>query len=175
MPRFLSCLSSSEAPAAQYDQLLPGPGGDKVDPSCIFCSASRETGFNVVYEDDKLVAFHDRTPRARTHILIIPRAHAASSVRQLTPQQLPLLRSMITLAHTLVPPNPPPKLGFHIPPFSSVPHLHLHVFSGPHTFIGRFKYPVTSHKSGKGYGWFVTADQVERALESGGKITLGRS
>lgn len=39
------------------------------------------------------------------------------------------------------------KTGFHIPPFSSVPHLHLHVLVPPYTFLGRFKYPIASPRS----------------------------
>lgn len=144
-------------------------------------------------QDQDLIAFHDREPRAITHLLIIPRSHVASSVRQLTREHLPLrtlqpqtqtvhqklitnisVDSMTALAHTLVPSKPTPKLGFHIPPFFSVPHIHLHVFSGPHTFIGKFKYPVTTYAAGKGFGWFVTAEQVKSTLERGGTIGLGR-
>ena len=43
-------------------------------------------------------------------------------------------------------PTPSLKAGVHIPPFSSVPHLHLHVFVLPHTTIGRFKYPISSSR-----------------------------
>lgn len=41
-------------------------------------------------QDQDLIAFHDREPRAVTHLLIIPRSHVASSVRQLTREHLPL-------------------------------------------------------------------------------------
>nr|ODO02614.1 hypothetical protein L204_01352 [Cryptococcus depauperatus CBS 7855] len=122
----------------------------------------------LVSHDSVFVAFYDRAPQAKSHILLIPQNHIVSSVRDLTPQHLPL-------TYTLVPSDPPPKLGFHIPPFYSVPHLHLHVFSGPHTFLGRFKYPTSSRKGGKGYGWFVTAKQVQQILEKGSAIGLGPS
>ncbi|OXC70871.1 hypothetical protein AYX13_00287 [Cryptococcus neoformans] len=181
MPKFLSCLPSRQSAAAQYDPLLPASthltndaDNQKTIASCIFCNVSRDKGFNIVYEDQELIAFHDRTPRAATHLLIIPRSHVASSVRQLTPEHLLLLDSMTALARTLVPPKPAPKLGFHIPPFSSVPHIHLHAFSGPHTFIGKFKYPVTTYAAGKGLGWFVTVEQARNTLERGGTIGLGR-
>lgn len=35
--------------------------------------ARGETGANLVYEDDRAVAFHDVNPQAPTHILVIPR------------------------------------------------------------------------------------------------------
>ncbi|WVQ65173.1 uncharacterized protein L199_003346 [Kwoniella botswanensis] len=177
MPNFSSCFpySSSRTDNPIQNRLIPSTtGGSKVVKGCIFCDASKENGFNIVYEDNQLTAFHDRTPRAKIHLLIIPREHVVSSVNQLTKKHLPLLKSMRSLATSLVPDRPPPKMGFHIPPFSSVPHLHLHVFSGPHTLIGRLKYPIAHRDRGKGWSWFVTIDQVEKILPGGGKVGLGR-
>lgn len=37
----------------------------------------------------------------------------------------------------------PTKMGFHIPPFSSVHHLHLHVLVAPYNLSGRLKYPLS--------------------------------
>lgn len=101
-------------------------------------------------------------------------------------------------------PDPVLKSGFHIPPFSSVPHLHLHVFVMPHTFVGRLKYPIANSASasrgdtvkpdgghlrgrgrgdggegeeegrGKGWSWFVTAEQTMGILARGGTVGLGR-
>ena len=46
---------------------------------CIFCMiASKEITSNVVYEDDKIIAFHDLEPQAPVHVLIIPKKHIAS-------------------------------------------------------------------------------------------------
>ena len=43
---------------------------------CIFCRiASKEIPAQVVYEDETLIAFHDASPQAPTHILVIPRQH----------------------------------------------------------------------------------------------------
>ncbi|WWD05465.1 hypothetical protein V865_003542 [Kwoniella europaea PYCC6329] len=178
MPSFSSCFPSSSSKTNNpiQDPLISSTtGGSKVVKGCIFCNSSKENGFNIVYEDNQLIAFHDRKPRAKIHLLIIPREHVVSSVKQLTKEHLPLLDSMRSLATSLVPDRPPPKMGFHIPPFSSVPHLHLHVFSGPHTLIGRLKYPIArrGRDIGKGWSWFVTIDQVEKILQDGGKVGLG--
>ena len=43
---------------------------------CIFCKiVSGEIPSNKVYEDEKVLAFYDLHPMAKTHILIIPKLH----------------------------------------------------------------------------------------------------
>ncbi|WVR05621.1 hypothetical protein IAU60_002643 [Kwoniella sp. DSM 27419] len=175
MPRFLSCFPSRSASGSLESGLLDDTTNDRrVKQDCIFCNVSPARGFNVVYEDDTLIAFHDRTPRAKVHLLIIPRYHVVSSVRELTRRQAPILQQMSDLASTLIPGDPHPKMGFHIPPFSSVPHLHLHVFSGPHTLMGKVKYPITNHRGRKGLGWFVTLEQVRATVEDDRAVGVGR-
>ncbi|MFV0517721.1 MAG: histidine triad nucleotide-binding protein [Aminipila sp.] len=46
---------------------------------CIFCMiANKEIPSNLVYEDDKIICFHDLEPQAPVHVLIIPKKHIAS-------------------------------------------------------------------------------------------------
>lgn len=46
---------------------------------CIFCMiANKEIPSNIVYEDDKIICFHDLEPQAPVHVLIIPKKHIAS-------------------------------------------------------------------------------------------------
>jgi histidine triad (HIT) family protein len=43
---------------------------------CVFCNiASGEQKADIVYQDDKIVAFKDRAPKAPVHLLVIPRKH----------------------------------------------------------------------------------------------------
>lgn len=43
---------------------------------CIFCKiASGEVKADIVYQDDKMVAFKDHAPKAPVHLLVIPRKH----------------------------------------------------------------------------------------------------
>ncbi|MBU1018004.1 histidine triad nucleotide-binding protein [Patescibacteria group bacterium] len=43
---------------------------------CIFCKIlKKEIPSEIVYEDDDLIAFNDISPKAKTHILIVPRKH----------------------------------------------------------------------------------------------------
>ena len=46
---------------------------------CLFCKiVAGEIPSTKVYEDDLVLAFRDITPKAPTHILVIPKAHIAS-------------------------------------------------------------------------------------------------
>ena len=101
----------------------------------------------VLDESESLLAFRDHRPRAKFHALVIPKQRWGS-VHDLTVQHIPLLHEMkhmalkIYLQHyyptkvsssqtttsTLSTPPPiEPLLVFHVPPFHSVHHLHLHV------------------------------------------------
>lgn len=43
---------------------------------CIFCKiACGEIPSNKVYEDDQVIAFHDLSPAAKVHVLVIPKMH----------------------------------------------------------------------------------------------------
>jgi histidine triad (HIT) family protein len=47
--------------------------------NCIFCKiANKETDKEIVYEDEKIVAFNDIKPLSPVHILIIPKKHIPS-------------------------------------------------------------------------------------------------
>ena len=46
---------------------------------CIFCKIGKgEIPSNKVYEDDKILAFHDINPEAKIHVLVIPKQHIES-------------------------------------------------------------------------------------------------
>ncbi|ORX34104.1 HIT-like domain-containing protein [Kockovaella imperatae] len=167
MPRWLSCFPSRPSQSLEIDTAGRLPG-------CVFCHVSVERGFAVVHEDECLIAFKDRSPQAETRLLIIPKTHIASSVRDLRSSHVQLVKGMVDLGHRLSPAEDS-NMGFHIPPFSSVPHLHLHVMSGRRTTLGKLKYPVAQRNGGKGWPWFVTADQTLDILEQGGTIGVGKS
>ncbi|ESK89463.1 histidine triad nucleotide binding [Moniliophthora roreri MCA 2997] len=138
---------------------------------CAFCDVTTENGFQIVWEDDTFVAFSDRNPACNLHIQLIPRRHI-QSVKELTKSDAKLLKSMAIIGHQLLDISSIPtnmrRLGFHIPPFNSVNHLHLHVQALPYKSIfRRAKYPVASGNKSriKGLTWFVTVDQAIRTLE----------
>ncbi len=43
---------------------------------CVFCKiVKKEIPAKVVYEDEKVMAFHDINPQAPVHVLVIPKEH----------------------------------------------------------------------------------------------------
>ena len=46
---------------------------------CLFCGiVEGRIPASVVYQDDRLMAFHDINPQAPTHVLVLPREHIES-------------------------------------------------------------------------------------------------
>lgn len=77
-------------------------------------------------------------------------------------------------------PSPPPfvdswfaSLGFHVPPFTSVNHLHLHVQGLPYrSWFREMKYRVIPGSAGyvKGFSWFSEAKQTIQILEQDRRV-----
>jgi len=145
--------------------------------SCIFCNVAAGNGFKIAYEDEFFLAFEDIKPTSAVHYLVVPRRHI-NSIRTLRSEDVQLLKVMERIGHTVLDKFDVPfnsrRMGFHIPPFNSVDHLHLHVQSLPHhSRIGAASYYVSTPRSGdysKGFSWFVEVNQAIRILERGGTV-----
>ncbi|KAG0213046.1 hypothetical protein BGX33_003178 [Mortierella sp. NVP41] len=101
-------------------------------------------------------------PAAETHILIIPAVHIDSvKTVQVTDYQLLLKIKAKALdllkQHGHEPENC--RLGFHIPPFNTVDHLHLHVLGG------EFKSALRSAKYETGKKWYMDLSKLFADLE----------
>lgn len=49
------------------------------EADCIFCSIARkELPTEILYEDEEVVIFPDKFPKAPTHLLLIPKVHVES-------------------------------------------------------------------------------------------------
>jgi len=86
-------------------------------------------------ETNDTLAFEDRAPRAPLHALVIPKRYVPS-VFSLQTTDMPLLEEMHQVALSLVQKQYPESitnedyiLCYHVPPFNSVAHLHLHVLA----------------------------------------------
>jgi histidine triad (HIT) family protein len=87
-----------------------------------------------VHQDEQVLAFHDLSPAAPTHLLVIPRRHLAS-LADVGPEDAELLGRLVAVAAELarerqlaggfrVVLNAGPDAG------QSVDHLHLHLLGG---------------------------------------------
>lgn len=127
----------------------------------------------ILDETDDLLVFRDKRPRAPLHDLIIPKRWIPN-VFDLEKTDLPLLYEMKALALQQLELEQPEALArgdyrlvFHVPPFNSVDHLHLHVLapaSKMNLFNRTIKYKGESRSC-------VNFDMVIKRLEAGRKAT----
>lgn len=102
---------------------------------CIFCRIGRgELPCKMIYEDEDVIAFHDISPKAPVHFLIIPKRHI-TSLAHVTAQDEALLSKMFCLVPRLAAENGCTN-GYRLVVNTGadggqeVPHLHLHVLGG---------------------------------------------
>lgn len=105
------------------------------DPDCLFCRiVAGEVPSDRVYEDEEVIGFRDISPRAPTHVLVIPRRHVADA-QALTEEDGPLLAALFAAARRIADDaglqngyrlvtNVGPEAG------QSVFHLHFHLLGG---------------------------------------------
>ncbi len=133
---------------------------------CIFCAyVSQQAARTLIYEDELVVAFQSKSPAATRHLLVVSREHIAT-VKDLKFGHIGLLKHMESIGKKVLE-SPESKVqlsgkylyGFHVPPFNSVDHLHLHCFSLPFLdCLRQLKYLPKSP-------WFLTITDLIKKLE----------
>ncbi|OBZ72014.1 Histidine triad nucleotide-binding protein 3, partial [Grifola frondosa] len=164
-------FSSNDAQVDEENPQLAPETSTQVD-HCIFCNASGENGFDIVWEDDTYIAFRDRNPSSLHHLQVIPKRHIVKRMEEIGQD---ILNGLGVPPSKRRYPSWRDRFGFHIPPFNSVHHLHLHVQALPYrSFLRRVKYPVICSCRGyvKGLSWFAEADQTISILEKDGCFIL---
>lgn len=103
---------------------------------CIFCGiANKKSPGELEYEDAAIVAFNDINPKAKVHLLIVPKKHI-SSVTQLQESDVELVGRMIMVAKKLAEDKGIAEDGYRLV-FNAgkhggqvVEHIHLHLMGG---------------------------------------------
>jgi len=102
---------------------------------CIFCKiAAGEIPSNKLYEDENVVAFHDISPQAPVHFLVIPRAHIPGAAA-VTPENSHLVAKCFEVIAMLAE-RENLAGGFRVITNNganagqTVHHLHFHVLAG---------------------------------------------
>jgi histidine triad (HIT) family protein len=103
---------------------------------CIFCKiAQGEMDSDIVYEDDRVLAFRDINPQAPVHILVIPREHIRSAM-DLAEEDASLLYHIFQVIQEVSDKEDIAAKGVRVltnverEAGQSVFHLHFHVLGG---------------------------------------------
>ena len=97
----------------------------------------REIPADIVFENDRVIAFKDIAPQAPLHLLVVPKTEAYENVGELAAGDPALLAEVVAVAQQLASEhsNGEYRLVFNSGPTSgqTVFHVHAHVLSGPIT------------------------------------------
>lgn len=101
---------------------------------CIFCQIiKKEIPSQIVYEDEEILAFKDIQPKAKIHLLIVPKEHIFSLNEAKNKE---ILGKLLWQANILAQKFSLVKNGYKVIINSGkdagqvVPHLHLHLLGG---------------------------------------------
>lgn len=104
--------------------------------NCLFCKIlTQEIPANIIYEDDKVIAFDDLHPQAPHHKLIIPRKHIAT-LNDMTHEDTTLMGHLLYTAQLLAKQLGTAETGYRVVMNCNkdagqvVYHIHLHLLSG---------------------------------------------
>lgn len=103
--------------------------------SCVFCEiAAGRIPAKVLFEDERLLAFHDISPQAPTHVLVIPKVHVPD-LDATTDEHAALLGALLLAARRAAAATGL-RGGYRVvvnrgaDGGQSVDHLHVHVLGG---------------------------------------------
>jgi histidine triad (HIT) family protein len=103
---------------------------------CLFCSIAEQTiPADIVYQDDKVVAFRDISPQAPSHVLVIPRKHIAT-INDIDAADNALIGHMVQTAKSIAASEGLSEDGYRLTMNcndhggQTVYHIHLHLLGG---------------------------------------------
>ncbi|MCL0057444.1 histidine triad nucleotide-binding protein [Dehalococcoidales bacterium] len=107
-----------------------------MNANCIFCQiVAGKIPSQILYQDEKVIAFRDIAPQAPTHLLIIPKRHIPS-LAHLSQAESPLIGHMVNIANQLAKKEGIAESGYRLTINCGkqggqlVPHLHIHLLGG---------------------------------------------
>ncbi|MWB99791.1 HIT domain-containing protein [Agromyces seonyuensis] len=103
-------------------------------PSVFSRIIAREIPANVVFEDERLIAFHDIAPKAPVHVVVTPKTEAYADVVELAAGDPALLAELVAAASRIAGElaDGQFRLVFNTGPNAgqTVFHVHAHVLAG---------------------------------------------
>ena len=105
---------------------------------CLFCSIiAGDVPADIVYRDDRTIAFRDINPQAPVHVLVVPTRHIVDAGTVETGDAEDVVALLVAAkavadAEGIGIADRGYRLTFNVGPdaLNSVPHLHLHVLGG---------------------------------------------
>lgn len=104
--------------------------------SCLFCKiANNEIKSDIVYQDERVVAFNDINPKAPHHVLIIPRKHIAT-LNDVENSDTQLLGYCLQIAKNIAAERNIAEKGYRVlincnaDGGQAVYHIHVHLMGG---------------------------------------------
>ncbi len=116
---------------------VPGPVEDRLE-GCLFCGiVAGEVPAEVVWSDERAVAFRDINPAAPVHVLVVPRRHITNAA-EVGAEHAEEVAALFAAARAVADAEgvSGPERGYRLvanvgaDALNSVPHLHLHVLAG---------------------------------------------
>ncbi len=103
---------------------------------CIFCKIAKgEIPSNLVLENENFYAFHDISPVAKVHVLVIPKGHI-TSLAHLTPENEHMMAGFLPFVRDVANALGLKENGYRLifntgeSAGQTVPHLHAHILGG---------------------------------------------
>ncbi|XP_049291542.1 adenosine 5'-monophosphoramidase HINT3-like [Anopheles funestus] len=135
-------------------------------PGCVFCkiATDNDPATDIVFRNDRMSIFKDIRPVSDFHYLAVPNHHV-ENVNYLTVADKPLLQELKQeLVNYMKSNDVDPGqtiFGFHVPPFTSVKHLHLHAIApvSKMGFISRMIFRPNTM-------WFKTDEAIMQAISN---------
>lgn len=105
-------------------------------PDCLFCKMVRgEISPKKLYEDDRVLAFHDISPQAPVHFLVIPKAHIPTA-NDVSAEHAPVMGYLFEVIAKLAKEQKIDEDGYRLVvncnrnALQTVFHIHIHVLGG---------------------------------------------
>ncbi|EDV94206.1 GH25016 [Drosophila grimshawi] len=132
---------------------------------CLFCKIAKGTfsTTKLEFEDEEFVIFKDKNPAAKIHYLAVPKQHY-DSIKALNKSHIGLIErmqnGMINFLKSKDVDLSVAVIGYHVPPFISQKHLHLHGISpvSEMSVSNRISFFMPSF-------WFKSSQDVLRSLQ----------
>ncbi|KAL3756925.1 hypothetical protein ACHAWU_002470 [Discostella pseudostelligera] len=164
-----TCIYHQPPPPIDNDSMAAGKSYYSDNPSVFGRILDGSSPSRNYKETSDLLAFRDRSPKAELHALVIPKRYIPT-VYSLLPEDVHLVQDMRQMGLDLLKEQQPQALAtkdyilcFHIPPFNSVDHLHLHVLAPASKM--NVMYRAGKYKCGS--RWCISDLEVIERLQEG--------